>query len=236
MPIHTGEEKTKLVIAIFLLAILGVAVAILSVSGHLGWLWEKFWEIFANRESLRDYVESWGNYAPVAFIVIQASQVVVAPIPGEFTGAIGGFIFGAFPNIVYSSVGLMLGSMIAFLAARVLGLPLVKLVVSKKLLNTFQFVTERRGMLVALALFALPGFPKDILSYILGLSPMGFMTFLLVCGFGRLPGTIMLSLSGAAVFDENWTLLVILSLLCLAAIGAFFVSRDRIEIWIRTRD
>jgi uncharacterized membrane protein YdjX (TVP38/TMEM64 family) len=82
---------------------------------------------------------------PAAFIVIQALQVVLAPIPGEFTGAVGGFIFGGVPTILYSSLGLTIGSIMAFLAARIMGLPLVRLFVSKTSLEKFHFLTERRG-------------------------------------------------------------------------------------------
>jgi len=167
---------------------------------------------------------------------IQAFQVVLAPIPGEFTGAVGGFFFDALPTVVYSSVGLTVGSIIAFLAARIIGLPLVKLVVSSSTLDKFRFVTESRGTLAVLLLFIIPGFPKDILSYLLGLSPMGFARFVAVCAIGRIPGTVMLSFSGAALFDENWTLFAALAALCAVLLVILFLFRDRIELRIKNEE
>jgi uncharacterized membrane protein YdjX (TVP38/TMEM64 family) len=82
-------------------------------------------------------------------------------------------------------------------------------------------------------LFAIPGFPKDILSYILGLSPMGVITFSWVSAIGRIPGTIMLSLSGSAVFEEDWTLLIALKVVCVLAFVLVFSQRGRIERWLR---
>ncbi len=86
---------------------------------------------------------------------------------------------------------------------------------------------------MSLILFAIPGFPKDILSYILGLSPIGIITFFWVSTIGRIPGTIMLSLSGSAVFEEDWTSLITLTIICALAFVLVFFQRDRIEKWLR---
>jgi uncharacterized membrane protein YdjX (TVP38/TMEM64 family) len=229
------EDRKRLIVAMSLLGAIVVAIVALAVTGHLGPLWSKMWEVFKDREGLRTYIESWGSRAPAVFIFLQAFQVVFAPIPGELTGAVGGFIFGAGPSILYSSIGLTIGSIIAFVAARIIGLPLVKLVVSEKSLEKFGFLTRRKGIMISLAFFIIPGFPKDILSYILGLSPMRWLTFVVVCTLGRIPGTILLSFSGSAVYDENWTLLIALSVICLIALGLFVLLRDRIETWLGSK-
>ncbi|MFH1112602.1 MAG: VTT domain-containing protein [Pseudomonadota bacterium] len=229
------QDRTRLIVSVTLLVLLTSLFAYLALSGRLSPLVARMWELFQDRDHLRSYVESWGAWAPVAFIAVQAFQVVLAPIPGEFTGAIGGFIFGGVRTILFSSLGLTIGSIIAFLAARVMGLPLVKLAVSKKSLEKFHFLTERRGAFLALILFAIPGFPKDILSYILGLSPMGFPAFVTVCALGRIPGTIMLSFSGSAVYNENWTFLIIITVVCAAALGSVFVWRAKIDSWLKRK-
>jgi uncharacterized membrane protein YdjX (TVP38/TMEM64 family) len=203
------------------------------VTGHLQPMLESWWEAFQGREQLRDYVETWGALAPAAFVFMQALQVVVAPIPGEFTGAVGGFIFGTFWNTLYSTIGLTLGSVLAFVAARIIGLPFVRLVVSDEFLEKFHFLAERRATALAFVLFIIPGFPKDMLCYFLGLSPMGFVAFLIACAFGRIPGTVMLSFCGCAVYDENWTLLICVSIVAASALALFYLYRERIELWLR---
>jgi len=225
----------RLRLSLALIAVLTASTAVLAFTGHLGSWYRLAWEVFSSREHLRMYVTSWGAYAPLAFIAIQAFQVVFAPIPGEVTGAVGGFIFGAWPNVIYSTIGLTLGSVAAFLFARIVGQPVVEVVVGQKSLERFHYLTEKHGNLLSLILFTIPGFPKDILCYILGLSPMRFIPFVFVCFLGRIPGTIMLSLSGAAVFDENWTLLGIVSAACVVLIGTAFLFRERIEMWLRVR-
>jgi uncharacterized membrane protein YdjX (TVP38/TMEM64 family) len=235
MQILTEQDRRRVILAVSLLAGIVVLVAILGFMGLLTPLYQGMWEIFRGKEQLRSYIESWGAWAPVVFIVIQALQVVIAPIPGELTGAVGGFIFGTVPGLLYSTIGLTVGSVLAFLAARIIGLPLVKLAVTQATLEKFHFLTEKRGTFFAALLFVIPGFPKDILCYILGLSPMGLVTFTLVCALGRIPGTVMLSYCGCAVYDENWTTLVVVSIICLASIAFLFLMNGRIELWLRSK-
>jgi uncharacterized membrane protein YdjX (TVP38/TMEM64 family) len=233
MDINGRADKIRLAVAVGLLSATGAILCYLWVSGELGIIIDRLFEIFKGREELRNYVEQWGTWAPLGFILIQALQVVIAPIPGEFTGAVGGFIFGAVPNVIYSTIGLTLGSVGAFLAARLMGLPLIKIVVSRQTFDKFHFLTERRGVFLATALFIIPGFPKDILCYILGLSPMSFLVFTTVCALGRIPGTILLSFSGAAVYDQDWGLLALISIACLILISFFYFFRDRVETWLK---
>ncbi len=229
------EHRFHLIVSISSIVVLAVVTVVLGYLGYLSRIVAMLWEAFQGRDQFRACVESWGALAPAAFIFLQALQVVLAPIPGELTGCVGGFIFGALPNVLYSTLGLTVGSIIAFLAARIVGLPLVKLAVPCEMLEKFEFLTRRKGVLLALGLFAIPGFPKDMLCYLLGLSPMGFVSFATVCTIGRIPGTVMLSYSGAAVYHENWVLLIILAAVSLLAIAVFFLIRDRIEWWLKKR-
>ncbi len=235
MKIANKEEARHVIVAVVLLGVILLACAVLWFTGRLGEIVAWMLDVFKGRDELRTYVESWGAWAPVAFIAIQALQVVVAPIPGELTGAVGGFIFGAGLNVLYSTVGLTIGSVMGFAGARIIGLPLVKLVVPEHFMEKFHFLTERRGTLLTLALFAFPGFPKDILCYVLGLSPMSFFKFVVVCSLGRIPGTVLLSFSGSAVYDKNWTLLIVLAVVCLVTMGVVFLMRDKMDRWIAQR-
>jgi len=225
----------RLAISLAVISATTAAALALTFTGHLGSWYRLAWEVFGSREQLRMYVTSWGAYAPFAFIAIQAFQVVFAPIPGEVTGAVGGFVFGAWPNVVYSTTGLTLGSVAAFLFARIVGQPLVETLVGAASLERFHYLTEKHGTLFALILFTIPGFPKDMLCYILGLSPMRFIPFATACLIGRIPGTIMLSLSGEAAYEGNWILLAIVSAACIILIGVVFLNKDKIEVWLKAR-
>jgi uncharacterized membrane protein YdjX (TVP38/TMEM64 family) len=229
------RERVKLVAAVALLGLLVGATVWGAVSGQLQHYTLSLIEFGENRAAIRDYIRSWGALAPVAFVLMQASQVVVAPVPGEITGFVGGFVFGTWLSVLYSTVGLTLGSAVAFAAARLMGLPLVKLLVKEQTLEKLHFVTEPRGAAAAFLLFAIPGFPKDLLSYLLGLSPMRFTTFVVVCGLGRIPGTIILALSGAALYKENWKLVAGLGVVSIILLAILYFKGETIRGWVREK-
>jgi len=74
-------------------------------------------------------------------MLLQALQVVVSPIPGELTGVVGGYVYGVKFGFVASTLGLTLGSWVAFELASIFGRPLVEKFVAKKVLEKFHFLT-----------------------------------------------------------------------------------------------
>jgi len=231
----TRKEWIRLFVGASLLGILVAAGLWLWISGYLQEVCRQLMRLLEDREHLRDYLRSWGIWAPLVFAGLQGLQVVFAPIPGEVTGIAGGFVFGTWRAALYSTIGLSLGSVLAFLAARVIGQPVVKLFVNEKTVEKFHFLTERRGTIATLILFMIPGFPKDILSYLLGLSPMHFLTFVVVCSLGRIPGTVMLCLSGSALYKENWHLLMFISGAVLVLVVIFWFKGDAIREWLKEK-
>lgn len=209
----------------------GLAVLVVLLIVYWQPLWhftQELWEILQDREAFRARIESYGVWAPLAFVVFQIFQVLVSPIPGELVGAAGGYVFGWFPSLVYSTIGLSIGSWINFFAARLLGQALVERFVPAKYLAKISFLMERQGVIASFIFFIIPGFPKDYFCFALGLSPMSWRIFLVVSSIGRIPGTLMLSLQGAAIYHENYWSFVILGLLSLAFIAPVYFWRERI--------
>mgnify|MGYP001616584985 CR=1 FL=1 len=83
-------------------------------------------QFFLNKEKLVSFLDSLGPLAFLGFILIQAAQVVFAPIPGEVTGLLGGYLYGPLLGVILSTIGLTMGSFIAFALARALGRPFVE--------------------------------------------------------------------------------------------------------------
>ncbi|MBI4795172.1 MAG: TVP38/TMEM64 family protein, partial [Deltaproteobacteria bacterium] len=177
-----------------------------------------------------------GPLAPLIFIVVQTLQVVFAPIPGEATGFIGGFLFGVPLGMLYSTIGLTLGSTLAFLLGRWLEVHFVARIVKPETLKRFDFLMEHQGALVAFFLFIIPGFPKDYLCFILGLSQMPLKLFLVLSTVGRLPGTLMLTLQGAKVYEGDYLFSAILIILCLLLGGVLYYYRESLYTWLERWD
>jgi len=155
------------------------------------------YHFFKNRERVIGFINSFGPLSVVIFIGLQILQVLIAPIPGEISGFIGGYLYGPVFGTFYSIIGLSIGSLLAFLLARWLGQPFVEKITSPATIQKYDYFIEHKGLPFIFILFFIPGFPKDILSYIIGLSRLKASTFIMICAVGRLTGTILLSLSGS---------------------------------------
>src|SRR5436309_737162 len=137
-------------------------------------------ELSLRQEKLMSFLISFGPYSAGVFVLLQALQVVISPIPGELTGVVGGYVYGVAFGFLFSTVGLTLGSWMAFELASIFGRPLVERFVTEKILEKFHFLTTNAGLIVSFLLFLIPGFPKDYLCYVLGLTGMNLTAFLVV--------------------------------------------------------
>ena len=175
---------------------------------------------------------SFGPWAPLVFILIQILQVIFAPIPGEATGFIGGFLFGTAGGFLYSSIGLTAGSWINFSIGRFLGTRYVRKLIPEAKLDRMDKMVRRQGTMVLFILFVIPGFPKDYLCLFLGLSTLPLKVFLIIAGIGRMPGTLMLSLQGAYVFEQKYGLFALIMGFCLIIIFFGYKYRETLYRWL----
>jgi uncharacterized membrane protein YdjX (TVP38/TMEM64 family) len=218
------DKKT---IAGFILAglVLGVILYLLYALGLI--------DYFTDRQRLMNFIKEHRTYAAFIFIGLQVLQVIAAPVPGEVTGFVGGIFFGAGAGILYSTIGLTIGSWIAFMLARLAGRPLVEMVVKAETIKRYDYVMKHKGLFLAFLMFLIPGFPKDILCYLLGLGHMGQRDFLLVSTTGRLLGTTLLTLGGALFRDRRYWALSTLVGISLLLILLTMIYRETIERWFR---
>lgn len=159
--------------------------------------------------------------------------MVAAPIPGEVTGLLGGFLFGKFQGIILSTIGLTMGSFLAFTLSRRFGRPFVERVVSPATVARFDYLLSHKGAFIVFLLFLIPGFPKDYLCYILGLGHLSTSEFLIIGGAGRLLGTVMLTLGGDYIRHHEYFKFFILAGVALIVILAAYAYKDKLERFFR---
>jgi uncharacterized membrane protein YdjX (TVP38/TMEM64 family) len=184
--------------------------------------------LYRDKYFLKETVASWGWMAPLVFVVIQALQVIVSPIPGEITGPVGGALFGTVWGVVYSTIGLTIGTMICFAIGRKWGEPLVRPWLSEHHWDRLNFILEAEGAILCFILYLIPGFPKDIISYLFGISPMPFWVFAVVSTVARIPGTWIGSFFGAHVGEQQYLYAIAFFALVVAACLPIYYYRDRI--------
>jgi uncharacterized membrane protein YdjX (TVP38/TMEM64 family) len=190
-------------------------------------------DLLTDKQRLLSFIKQHRGTAAFTFIGLQVLQVLAAPIPGEVTGFVGGMFFGMGWGILYSTIGLTIGSWLAFRIARLLGRHIVEVVVSPAVIKRYDYVMEHQGMFLAFVMFLIPGFPKDILCYLLGLGHMGQRDFLVVSTSGRLLGTVLLTVGGTLFRDRRyWAFFTVLGIGITAAL-VVMIYRENIEGWFR---
>lgn len=188
-----------------------------------------FWDRMGSIEGLRDYISSLGSWAVLVFIFIQILQVAVLPIPGLITIGAGVACFGAFIGGIYSFIGIMLGSVIAFYIGRKLGYNAAAWLVGKDDLDKGIQSVKGKDKVVLTFMFLFPFFPDDVLCFVAGLSSMSAPYFLIMITITRIISvfTTSYSLNGSMIPYDTWwgILLWVVLFLIVAAITVFIYKR-----------
>ncbi len=215
--------------------LLSILLALLAVGAFFFFYYDLSVYLTDRQKAIR-LLKSFGPWSFLIFIPLQILQVIMAPFPGEVTGFIGGYIYGTILGTLYSTVGLTVGSWIAFMLARIYGLPLVEKIVAPQIIRKYDTFMKHQGVLVSFVLFLIPGFPKDSLCYIMGLSHIPTTTFLLLSTIGRLFGTILLSVGGSLARDRQTEVLFVVFILSGLTLFLAYIYRDRILLWLKKRE
>ena len=207
-----------------------VAAALIVAVGVTLWQWgPAIWDLFRDRSALQAWLTSFGAWAPLVSIAVSTLQVIVAPIPGQATGLVNGYLFGVWLGVLYSLIGVMLGTAIILALTRRWGRPLVARLVPAAQLAKLDYLVERRGELFFFLIFLLPFLPDDLTCFAIGLTRLSIGRMLVWITLGRLPGLIVASWMGAhtrSVSPLGWAILI--AIVCLLAL-AYWCWRSAIE-------
>ncbi|HEY4513510.1 MAG TPA: VTT domain-containing protein [Candidatus Paceibacterota bacterium] len=166
------------------------------------------------QEVWRGRIVVFGVFAPLAFILIQALQVIITPISHYSIGVIGGFLYGPYLGALYNWIGRMIGHTAAFFIARTFGRKFAEKFVTPETLQKYDKYVSNKSFVLFL-LYFLPFFPDDELSYLSGLSKMKFRAFFVAAFFGHIGGSLSLAYVGGGIDtkDPIFWMFIIVSLL-----------------------
>ncbi len=176
----------------------------------------------------QSYIAALGPYGWLIFIGMIILQVIVAVIPGGPFEIASGYAFGALWGTVLCDIATTLGSLFVFLLVRRFGLEFIELFFSKEKIESVKFLksSEKQNFLIFL-FFLIPGTPKDLLSYLVGLTDMKVSTWILITSIGRLPAILLSALSGSALSAKRYEIFAIVMavILVFSIAGMVFYSR-----------
>lgn len=218
--IFESREKEKKVLK-YTLLLLAV-----SIVGYF--VTQPYHGLLFNVEEMRNFIESFGPWGPLALIILQASQVIIAPIPGPVTGAAAGYAFGVFWGTIYGFIGLAIGSTVAILAAKMYGRPFVEDVLADETMDKFDYLADEHGFLPFFLLFLLPGFPDDAICFLAGLTDIDTKKLILMASFGRVPGLLSLTVFGNSLALGNMKVMILTGVIVILVSAGAWYARETV--------
>ena len=188
--------------------ILSVVSAVLLALTALGvWLMREY---LTDPEVVREAIGEHYFLGAVAMILICALQVVVALIPGEVVEIAAGYVFGSWMGSLLCLVGIVLGSCTTILLVRRFGSKLVYAFYPKEKIDALPIIRDpAKRNLLTFILFVIPGTPKDLFTYAIGLTDMSIPLYILLTTAARFPSVILSTLSGNAVGTKDYRMAVV---------------------------
>ena len=181
------------------------AGVVIVLAGLATWfLWD--WLASFSQEGLRDYIRSFGAAGWLVFLGLQILQVFIALIPGELLESAAGFVFGPFVGTLLCYIGIAIATCMVFLLTRKFGVKLVEVFISREKINQLRFLnTEKKRDLLIFLVFFIPGTPKDLLTYFVGLTEIRLWKFLAISLVARIPSVITSTFGGHLLGEKEYT-------------------------------
>ena len=156
-------------------------------------------------EELRAFLNSYGWKGYLILLSLQCLQVAVALIPGEVVELGAGYAYGAVKGALICLAGIAITSALIFLLVKRIGTPLVETFVSREKVQQLRFINSQKKLnRFVFFLFLIPGTPKDVLTYFVGLTDMKLSDFLLITLIARIPSVLSSTICGQMLGDNHF--------------------------------
>ena len=195
-------ETTKTYSKKYAATVLSIISAVLCVLSVLGVIFLQ--RHFSNADAIKAFIDEHYFLGLIIMTLLCAIQVVIALIPGELLEIAAGYAFGGLVGTLVCMVGLTLGSVVAILLARRFGRRLVESLYPREKIDALPILNapKKRNAMTFL-LFFIPGTPKDLFTYVIGMTDMSIPLYIALTAIARIPSIVMSTIGGGALSDDK---------------------------------
>ena len=205
-------KKSKASLFLSVISAVFLALTVLGI-----WLMREY---LADPDLVRERIGEHYFLGALALVLISAAQVVVALVPGEVVEIAAGYVFGSWIGSFLCLVGIVLGSSTTILLVRRFGARFVYAFYPKEKIDALPIINDpAKRNLLTFILFVIPGTPKDLFTYAIGLTDMSIPLYIALTTVARFPSVILSTVSGNAVGDENYTKAILFAVITAAVSG-----------------
>ena len=187
---------------------------------------------FSDAGVIRNWIAQHAFAGSFVMILVCALQVIIALIPGELVEITAGYGFGPRGGALLCLIGNTLGSITAILLVRKFGRRFVESLYPREKIDALPILRnpKKRNLLTAI-LFLIPGTPKDLMTYVIGLTEMSIPAYILLTTVARFPSIISSTVGGGALGDNKMWFAVVVFLIT----GVVSLLGYLLYLWIQKR-
>ena len=212
---YTRSRKLLSGISISVVVLLAVCITV--------FIWN--WLNSFSQEEFREYIRSFGVLGWLVLLGLQFLQVFIALIPGELLETAAGYAFGPLIGTLLCYGGIAAASSLVFLLTRKYGVRLVEVFISREKINELRFInTESKRNTLIFLIFFIPGTPKDLLTYFVGLTDIKLHVFLAISMAARLPSVVSSTFGGHLLGEgQYWGALVLYGITGIVSLAGLMI-------------
>jgi uncharacterized membrane protein YdjX (TVP38/TMEM64 family) len=206
---------------------------LMSLGGLSALVWRfgpAVWTLLSNEEALERFVVGLGWFGPLALILFNALQIVVAPIPGYVVQAAAGYLYGPFWGGLWGALGLLSGATLAMWLSRRYGRHLVEQLAGAERLARWESVTHSDSTWLWFVLLTAP--TGDLPYFLAGLAQVSYRKVILLTLAIRVPATFVVAAIGAGAVGLLWWQLVLIFALLAGLLALFVRYQEPFLRWV----
>ena len=222
------SNKKNVAVAILKLIFLILIVVLIPL--YLYFYQQDFLMRFRDFDDIVAFLERYKLQSIPIYIILQIAQIVISVLPGQFFQLAAGYLYTFWPALLFSCIGAFLGTTITFWLAKALGSDFVHMFFEKdKTEDYVKRLNSKKAYTIVFLLYAIPGIPKDVVSYAAGLSEMKYKPFIILSTIGRLPGMMGSIMIGSMWHKEEYVGMIILAIIAVVAFCSCIIYRKKLH-------
>lgn len=172
-------------------------------------LWQPMINFIEDPNSLAVWIDSAGIWGPIIFMLLNTVQVLLAIIPGGPFEVAAGALFGPWIGSLMCDIAMSAGGIITFLFVKKFGIKFIELFTTREKIESVKFLhSNNKSTTLLFLFFLLPGTPKDLMCYVVGLTDIKLSTWALINVVGRFPAILLSALGGSALGEQKYSIFI----------------------------
>lgn len=226
-----GKEKS---FKHYVFPILKICILLIILIGIPLYIWFFQRDILVHLKSFEDVKNLLIKYkseSVLIYIGLQIIQIVICFIPGQAFQFVAGYLYGFPLGLLFSVIGAVLGTIISFYIARLLGKDFIHLIFNEKQITEYVIkLNSKKAYTLVFLIYLIPGLPKDLTSYAAGVSEIGMKQFLILSLIGRTPGMVGSLLIGYFYSKKLFAGAIAVGILAIISFIICIIKRKDIKI------